>query len=206
MYDKAKSIIKSGNKKIIKNIILKDGKGYIKEYDSEVLFLYEGEYFNGDRNGKGKEYYNDTWNNKLLFFFEGTYFNGQINGNGKEYYYSPDKIKFEGEYKNGEKWNGKIYNPKGIVESELKEGKGYIKKYYDDLLDLEYEGEYFNGKRNGKGKCYYIGGSLEYEGEFLNGEKHGKGKGYNLEKGNLEFEGIYLHGYIPSYSNEPPIF
>ena len=34
---------------------LKDGKGLIKEYDNYGKF--EGEYLNGERNGKGKEYY-----------------------------------------------------------------------------------------------------------------------------------------------------
>ena len=41
-------------------------------------FLYEGDYLNGKRNGKGKEYYN---NGKQKF--EGKYLNG--NRNGKEY-------------------------------------------------------------------------------------------------------------------------
>ena len=47
----------------------------------------------GERNGKGKEYYD---NGKLEF--EGEYLNGERNGKGKEYYYD-GKIKFEGEYK-----------------------------------------------------------------------------------------------------------
>ena len=38
--------------------------------------MYKGEYLNGERNGKGKEYY---WNKQL---------------------------KFEGEYLNGKQWNG----------------------------------------------------------------------------------------------------
>ena len=37
---------------------LKDGKGLIKEYyDENEIILYEGEYLNGKRNGKGKQYY-----------------------------------------------------------------------------------------------------------------------------------------------------
>ena len=40
---------------------------------------FEGEYFNGERNGKGKEY---NWNGKLLY--EGDYLNGKRNGKGKE--------------------------------------------------------------------------------------------------------------------------
>ena len=64
-----------------------------KEYsiNSDKL-IFEGEYLNGKRNGKGKEYYR---NGKLLF--EGEYLNGKRNGKGKEYYDS-GKVVFEGEY------------------------------------------------------------------------------------------------------------
>ena len=59
------------------NINLKDGKGYLKEYKNNTL-IFEGEYLNGERNGKGKEY-ND--NGKLIF--EGEYLNGiRFNGWG----------------------------------------------------------------------------------------------------------------------------
>ena len=33
-----------------------NGKGIIKEYDNENNLIFEGEYFYGLRNGKGKEY------------------------------------------------------------------------------------------------------------------------------------------------------
>ena len=49
---------------------LKNGKGYIKEYEEdENYLLFEGEYINGERNGKGKDY--DIYNAKLKF--EGEY-------------------------------------------------------------------------------------------------------------------------------------
>jgi len=38
--------------------------------------------------------------------FEGQYLNGEKSGKWKEYYYD-DKVKFEGEYLKGKKWNGK---------------------------------------------------------------------------------------------------
>ena len=75
------------------------------------------------------------------------------------------KLKFEGEYLNDERWNGKEYN-KGI---------GKVNNSYGEL---EYEGEYLKGKRNGKGK-EYNNGKLEYEGEYLKGNRNGKGKEYN---------------------------
>ena len=43
--------------------------------------MFEGEYLNGERNGKGKEY-----NIFGKLEFEGEYLNGERNGKGKEYY------------------------------------------------------------------------------------------------------------------------
>ena len=119
---------------------LKNGKLNIMEYDEHGNLEFEGELFNGKRNGKGKEY----CYNKLIF--EGEYFNGKRwngigyngnnliyelkNGNGWVKEFSGEKLIFEGEYINGEKC-----------------GKG--KEYYNNKLI--YEGEYLNGKRNGKG-------------------------------------------------------
>ena len=56
------------------NIIyeLKNGIGYIKEYDIDGKLNFEGEYLNGERNGKGKEYDN---NGKVTF--EGEYLEGK---------------------------------------------------------------------------------------------------------------------------------
>ena len=53
----------------------------IKEYNYNGQLEFEGEYINGERNGKGKEY---NYNGKLEF--EGEYLNGERNG--KEYNYN----------------------------------------------------------------------------------------------------------------------
>ena len=126
--------------------ILYEPDGKRKEYDaySDVL-RFEGEYLNGKRNGKGKEY---NFCGSLLF--EGEYLNGLKNGKGKEYH-DNGKLKFEGEYLNGKR-NGK--------------GKDY---YWDG--ELMFEGEFLNGKRNGKGKEYDHDGNLIFEGEYLDGAK-----------------------------------
>ena len=63
--------------------------------DYRIVFV--GEYLNGKRNGKRKEY--DS-SGKLIF--EGEYLNGKRNGRGKEYD-SSGKLIFESEYLNGEK-------------------------------------------------------------------------------------------------------
>ena len=80
-------------------VYCQDEKG--KEYDGlNNKLIFEGEYLNGKRNGKGKEY-----NYKGALIFEGEYLNGKKNGKGKEYDYD-SKLKFEGEYLNEER-NGK---------------------------------------------------------------------------------------------------
>ena len=78
-------------------------------------------------------------------------------------------IRFEGEYLNGNKWNGNGYDNKNNIAYTLKNGNGLIKEY-DWNGNLEFEGEYLNGKRNGKGKEYY-NGKFKFEGEYLNGNK-----------------------------------
>ena len=86
-----------------KYIIYEEGKG--KEYCgySDKL-LFEGEYLNGKRNGKGKEY--DDYGN---LEFEGEYLNGEkLDGKEKEYDDNGNLL-FEGEYLNGIKFQNK-YN------------------------------------------------------------------------------------------------
>ena len=170
-----------------------DGKRYGKgkEFDFKKETIFEGEYLNGERNGQGKEYY---FNGKMIF--EGKYLNGEKNGQGKEYYFN-GKIKFEGIYLNGEKnGQGKEYNSYGkmIFKGEYKDGKrnGKGKEFYNDGITF-YEGEFLNGQKEGHGREYY-NNKLIFEGEFKKGEKNGKGKEYDFSDGKLYFEGEYQNG------------
>ena len=62
--------------------------------------LFEGEYLNGQKNGKGKEY---NYDGELIF--EGEYLNGKKwNGKGKEFNRFHGLV-YDGEYVNGEKLN-----------------------------------------------------------------------------------------------------
>ena len=110
------------------------GKEYI--INANKFLIFEGEYLNGERNGKGKEY--DIFGNLV---FEGEYLNGERNGKGKEYNIF-GILEFEGEYLNDKKWNGK-------EKQKYKNGK------------IKFEREYINGKRSGKG--YNKDWILEYE-------------------------------------------
>ena len=184
---------------------LKIGKrdGYCRIYDLYTMALkFEGEYKNGKKNGKGKEFYksHETYENEYskgekdgsILIYEGEYLNGKRHGKGKEYNKEGNLI-FEGEFK-----NGKIF-------------KGIINIY--DYYRLLFSGEFSNGNKNGKGKEYYDTGKIKFEGEFLNGKKwngiiynkynndykfeikNGNGiyKEYDYEE-NLLFEGEYING------------
>ena len=76
--------------------------------------------------------------------------NGKPNGKTKEYYYNGN-LKFEGEYLNGNRWNGKGYDINNKISYELKNGKGFVKEYYYEG-QLLFEWQYLNGDRNGDGK------------------------------------------------------
>ena len=86
-----------------------------------------------------------------------------------------NKLKFNGEYLNGNRWNGKYYNIDGNIEFEFG--------------TLIYEGEYLYNMKNGKGKEYNYNGKLEFEGEYING-KINKEYYYN---GKVKYEGEYLN-------------
>ena len=188
---------------------LNNMNGHGREYDDFYdKISFEGEYLNGRRNGKGKEYDNGQ---PQQLIFEGEYLNGKRNGKGKEYI--SGILIFEGEYLDGKKWNGKGYDFSQNLVYELKNGKGYIKKYsYNGTIN--HEGEYLYGTLNGIGKEYDNGGNLISEGEYIDGKRNGKGNAYyngklyfesecynNFElkgkfyvKGKLEYEGEFLYG------------
>ena len=74
--------------------------GFGKEFYINGEVDYEGFYIDGEKSGKGKEYF---FNNKGKLKFEGEYLKGKRHGFGKEYNYKGDLI-FEGQYQNGEKF------------------------------------------------------------------------------------------------------
>ena len=118
-----------------------NGKG--KEYNKYCKLIFEGEYLNGKRIGKGKEYYLGN------LIFEGEYLYGKRNGEGKEYY--GGRLIYEGKYANGKR------NGKG---KEYKDGR------------LIFEGEFLNGKMwNGFIKIYDFFYYLISEEEVINGKK-----------------------------------
>ena len=169
----------------------KNGKGFAKEFDWEGKVIYEGEYWIGEKNGKGKEYDKED---KLIF--EGDYLLNHKK-RGKEFV--KGKLEYEGEYLYGTKFNGKGYYENGNIIYELTNGNGKVREYNNSILI--FKGEYLNRERSGKGKeceiyCYLYQKvyKLLFKGEYLNG-KRWNGKGKEIDSfNNLTFTGKYLNG------------
>ena len=130
--------------------------------------IYEGEYKNGKRHGKGIYTFADG--EKHI----GDFKNGSLNGRGISFFISGNK--YEGEFKNGKRHgrgvftflNGEKYT--GEYINGKRNGRGIIIFPNGD----NYEGEYKNGKRNGEGIYTFVNGD-NYKGRFKNGKRHGEG-------------------------------
>ena len=147
------------------------------------ILIYAGEFLNGKKHGKGKEYYNDRES-----IYEGEFLNGKRHGKGKEYY-KENKLIFEGEYINDKRWNGNGYDINNEIIYRLKDGNGIVLEYHSNGA-LKFIGEYLNGEKNGEGKEYNEDKKLIFEGNYLNGKKNGEGIEYGFY-GNVQFKGEY---------------
>ena len=176
----------------------KNGNGVLYESNNDSRYI--GEFLNGKKNGKGKEYYYNF--NKYYYYdnetsyltFEGDFLNNN-RIKGKEYYKN-GKIKFEGEYLFSKKWNGKIYDIFGNVIFEINNGNCLVEDEYDIIkIFMGKNLDENNCRENVKGKEYNYNGQLLFEGEFLRKEKW-KGKINKYYKDELIFEGEYLDGKL----------
>ena len=173
--------------------------------------VFSGRYLVYEK-GKGKAFEYNGYNDKVIF--EGEYSNGQRNGKGKEFF-DNGALKFEGEYLEGKRIKGRELEKLGyiIYEGEYKNGKRSKGIEYDGDGGLVFEGEYLNGKKwNGEGRNEYYkfvtkikegrGIGLEYnvdtetlyQGGFLNGEKNGRAM--ESCSGMITFIGEYKNGKI----------
>ena len=86
-------------------------------------------------------------------------------------------------------WWNKKFDTKGniIFEGEYKEGKKWNwieRRFHSNINLIKFEGEFTNGERTGKMKRYefYKGiNHIEFEGELVKGERNGKGILYDHE-------------------------
>ena len=105
-----------------------------KEYSNGQL-IYDGEYKNNERNGKGKEYSNGQ------LIYDGEYKNNERNGKGKEYNNEGD-LYFEGQYCYGKRGKGIYYNEnfKSLLLNIKKINSGVVRiwaNYYDTIMNLK---------------------------------------------------------------------
>ena len=198
------------------NGIKKIYEEYEDENEQRLKYIkYIGQIKKGKMNGKCKEY-----DKEGHMIYEGEYLDGKRNGIGKEYY--NNNIEFEGEFKEGKKWNGNAneYNKKGnlLFYGVYQNGKrfnGKACKYFDDEEKLRYEIEYKDGLlwnvkgynknevfnsldfeiKNGDGnmKDYYSDKVLKFNGNYKGGKKNGKVYSYyNNPNIKMEYEGEYI--------------
>ena len=174
--------------------IIFEENGIAKEYNGyDNSLFFEGEYLDGQKYGKGKEY-----NENGSLIFEGEYFKGKKEGYGREYF-SEDGSFFEGKYYNNKKRSGSKYNNNGNLIYKLNNNINGVGIEYDDNGNfLSFEGKYNNGKRSGRGKEYYKNGKIKFKGEYLNGIRW-KGKGYDT-RNNVVYDIKNGRGLIKEYN------
>ena len=80
------------------------------------------------------------------------------------------------------------------VEGEKEPFTG-IAKYYSKDESSIFEFPYKNGKKEGRGKEYYLNGKFKSDAFFIDGLLQGKSIGY-YENGNLEYEENYKDGKL----------
>lgn len=105
--------------------------------------------------------------------------------NGKlRLYYPNGIIKFEAEYKNGQR--------NGVLSRFYPDGKQQVFEVYADGVlnggastyynsgNIETEVHYTSGVLDGDHKAYHEDGTIKLEGKYLNGKKHGRERQYDI--------------------------
>jgi len=157
--------------------------------------VYEGNWINGKRHGKGKYDYADG-----ISWYDGEWVDDKKEGYGTEHY--PDNDEYKGYFKNGKRngkgiykyVNGDIYD--GNFTNSIRTGKG---KYTWKKSGNVYDGDWLNDVINGKGIKTFSNGDV-YDGNWVKGKK----SGYGTEKlkngieyiGNFENDLRNGHGEI----------
>ena len=133
---------------------------------------YIGQVVNNLQEGIGTFYYTSD------SIYEGEWKNGKKEGKGKFYCNKEpfDGDRYEGNWKN-DKQDGKgtyFFKDGDIYDGNWKDGKQEGKGIYDYNDGNRYEGDFKNGIIEGKGIYYYSNGE-RYEGDFRKGKREGKG-------------------------------
>ena len=153
--------------------------------------IYEGDFVDGLRRGKGKYIFLDG------AIYEGDFVGGLFQGKGK--YIFTDGAIYEGDFVGGLRTGkGKyIWRSGAIYEGNFVNGSCTGKGKMIFLDGENYEGNFVNGLRSGRGKYIWRNGDT-YEGNFVNGSCTGKGK-YTFSDGAI-YEGDFVDGWVQGKS------
>lgn len=179
---------------------LRHGKGVYENADEEIR--YEGDWFNGLKNGFGKLKIKDMnyegefsqgakhKKGKLKWiktgnYYEGEFCNNSISGNGYMIWMDYNE-KFIGQWKENEQ--------NGIGVHIWYEPKGEHK-----YLKNRYVGEWESGQRHGYGVFFYANGS-KYEGLWEKNSKHGFGV-FTFHDGS-QYIGKFQHDKMIDFNNQ----
>lgn len=170
------------------------GEGMYKyvNYLGLVHYVYEGEFQNGIRVGRGsmtgtrqKDHYIGQWKDghrhgsgrheTEMGYYEGEYFRGQSWGTGV--YYSKNGSVYEGQWRDGMRCGKGVmrYGDGGCYEGDFKidqrHGNGTMRFANGD----EYKGEFYKNELRGQGAMHFANGTRHF-GTFALGLLEGEGK------------------------------
>eukprot|EP00826_Nyctotherus_ovalis_P056708 TRINITY_DN770_c0_g2_i3.p1 TRINITY_DN770_c0_g2~~TRINITY_DN770_c0_g2_i3.p1 ORF type:complete len:460 (+),score=123.50 TRINITY_DN770_c0_g2_i3:123-1502(+) len=177
--------------KLIRDFLNPNGNPHSEAKQYPNGDIYEGDFKNYKRHGKGVCYYEngdryeggfkrDERNGKGVFYcgefvkYEGMWVNGKMSGKGKLYYACGSKYK--GDFKDGVMEGVGIFDCvtgtsyKGEFKSGLYHGYGV----FTSAKKESYKGEWRNGRKCGKGEYRYSNGDV-YDGDWKDDKKCGQG-------------------------------
>ena len=167
------------------------GKG--KQYDTNGVLTYDGEFLDGKRSGSGEEYENgeliyrgefayNAYEGKGeqyaegLLISTGTYKNGKLDGDDCCLYYPNGRMSYRGEFAAGEQTGeGIAYAESGVqcyagtFQRGIWQGEGTA---YNEKGEPCYNGEFRNNQYDGDG-ILYLDDGFRLEGSFLQGVQSG---------------------------------
>ncbi|KNC48583.1 testis-specific A2 protein [Thecamonas trahens ATCC 50062] len=172
------------------------GRATLPHNDGSGLFdVYEGEYYEGERHGRGQY----TYANGARY--EGEYVKGRKHGEGTFFY--PDGAVYVGEWENdAREGRGKYTYPNGdSYEGQWRQGLRWgagVYTYGDS--GSRYEGQWVRGARDGAGQWIHPGAKYNYTGSWVADKPTAVGK-FTFDHGAV-VHGRYTSVVAETYSEE----
>lgn len=193
------------SKRYVEDLLLMDTSGHVGKYSGTIsektgkphghgkmLYQtdtpekgrsYEGEWNQGQWNGKGKHIKHNG------DIYEGEFCDDQKHGLGV-YHYHDGKRRFDGRYIMGHRVEGTMfYSDKSIYKGQWYSGKRQGRGIYQFSDKSRYKGEFDRDRIHGVGTLLWPDGS-KYVGEWSEGQRHGKGKEYTRD-GKIRYDGMW---------------